>query len=247
MISTVVAGILWASLVVWYGAEKWPKRQIIAVVSFKDSPLFTPQRRKKIEIELDDYYRYLENLGFDLPKEIPPLGVSPAHGAILAGGSEGPVYYSSLVIPEDSLDSRTIVPTVYSSYAFNRILVWPNARNPNISRAEAENDEVAAWIYACYYPASFTGQSACDKSTPGHKWVDAMWDVRQKYGREYADSLMCYTLKMWRDIPSKYMDSFDRFFRYRLVAGETVKDNSADRYRELNGIFKQHEIDVTQP
>ena len=126
-------------------------------------------------------------------------------------------------------------------------MVWPNAWNPTISRTEAENDEVAAWIYSCYYPASFSGHSVCDKNAPGHKWVGAMWDVKQKYGQEYADALMCYTLKMWRDIPSKYADNFDRFFRYKLVAGETVKDNSADRHRELDGIFRQHEIDVSQP
>jgi hypothetical protein len=74
-----------------------------------------------------------------------------------------------------------------------------------------------------------------------------MWDVRQKYGQEYADSLMGYALKMWRDLPTKYADNFDRFFRYKLVAGETVKDNSADRYRELNDVLQHHGIDTAQP
>ena len=26
--------------------------------------------------------------------------------------------------------------------------------------------------------------------TPGHKWVDALLEVRQKYGQEYADKLI---------------------------------------------------------
>lgn len=245
--SMIAAGIVWTALVGWYGVRKWPKREIIVVVSFKDSPALTKKRRKNIEIGLDDFYRYLKNLGFDFPREIPPIGVSPPHSVMSAGGGQGPAYYSSLIISEDVVDTPRIVRAVYAGYTFNRILVWPDAWKSNMPRAEAEDDEVAAWVYACYFPRSFDGQSTCDSSAPGHKWVDAMWDVRQKYGQEYADSVMCYTLKMWRDTPSKYADNFDRFFRYRLAVGETVKDNSADRYFELNGIFQDHGIDTAQP
>jgi len=247
LINIIAVGMVWAAVVGWYGVRKWPKREIIVVVSFKDSPALTKKRRTNIEIGLDDFYRYLKNLGFDFPREVPPIGVSPPHSVMSAGGGQGPAYYSSLIISEDVVDDPRIVRTVYAGYTFNRILVWPDAWKSNISRAEAEDDEVAAWVYECYFPRSFDGQSTCDSSAPGHKWVDAMWDVRQKYGQEYADSLMCYTLKMWRDIPSKYLDNFDRFFRYRLAAGESVKDNSTDRYSELNKIFQDHGIDTAQP
>jgi len=249
--SLIVVGIIWATAIGWYGVRKWPKREILVVLTFKDSSIFTQQRRKNIEIELDDYYRYLRNLGFDLPREIPPIGASPPHAVGGAGGGggglQGPVYYSSLIIPEDALDAPGSVRTTYSLYVFDRILVWPDAWKSNLPHAEAEDDEVAAWIYSCYFPRSFGGQSTCDNSAPGHQWVDAMWDVRQKYGQEYADSLMCYALKMWRDLPTKYADNFDRFFRYKLVTGETVKDNSADRYREVNEVLQHHGIDTAQP
>jgi hypothetical protein len=190
--SLIVMAIIWATAVGWYAVRKWPKREIIVVVTFKDSPIFTQQRRKNIEIELDDYYRYLRNLGFDLPREIPPIGASPPHAVGSAGGGggglHGPVYYSSLIIPEDALDAPGSVRTTYSLYVFDRIFVWPDAWKSNLPRAEVEDDEVAAWIYSCYFPWSFSGQSTCDSSAPGHQWVDAMWDVRQKYGREYADA-----------------------------------------------------------
>jgi hypothetical protein len=245
--SMIVAGMVWATLVGWYGVRKWPKREITVAITFKDSPLLTQKRRKNIEIDLDDFYRYLKNVGFDFPKDIPPIGVSPSHSVMLSGGGGGPAYYSSLIISEDVLDTPGIVRTVYAAYTFNRILVWPDAWRPNQPRAQAEDDEVAAWVYACYFPRSFGGQETCDSNAPGHKWIDAMWAVRRKYGQEYADSLMCYTLKMWRDTPSKYAENFDRFLRYRLAVGETVKDNSADRYFELNGIFQDHGIDTAQP
>jgi hypothetical protein len=243
----IAAGIVWAALVGWYGVRKWPKREILVGVTFKDSPVLTQKRRKNIEIDLDDFYRYLRSLGFDLPSEIPPIGVSPPHSVMLGGGGGGPAYYSSLIISEDVIDTPGIIRTVYAGYTFNRILVWPDAWKSNLSRVQVEDDEVAAWVYECYFPKSFGGQPTCDGRAPGHQWVDAMWEVREKYGQEYADSLMCYALKMWRDIPSKYLDSFDRFFRYRIAAGETAKDNSTDRYFELNAIFQRHGIDTAQP
>lgn len=245
--SVVVAGILWATVVGWYGVRKWPKREIFVVVTFKDSPVLTQIRRKNIEISLDDFYRYLKNVGFDLPREVPPIGVSPPHSIMSGGGGQGPAYYSSLFITEDNLDNLGTVRTVYALYTFDRILVWPDPWKSDLPRAQAEDDEVAAWVYSCYFTRSFGGQPTCAADVPGHQWVDAMWEVRQKYGQEYADSLMCYTLKMWRDTPAKYVDSFDRFFRQRLTVGETVKDNSAERYSELNGIFRNHGIDTAQP
>jgi hypothetical protein len=58
---------------------------------------------------------------------------------------------------------------------------------------------------------------------------------------------MCYALRMWRDLPTKYADKFDEFFRYKLTAAETVKDNSTDRYREVNEVLQHHGIDTAQP
>lgn len=243
----IVLTIFWAATVGWYGVKKWPKREVIIVVTFKDSPTLTQTRRKNIEIGLDDFYRYLRNIGFELPREIPPIGVSPSHGVLSGGGGAGPAYYSSLVITEDGVDSPEILRAVYSIYTFNRILLWPDTWKPEVFGAQAEDDEIAAWIYSCYFSKSFSGKSTCDNATPGRQWVDALWEVRRKYGQEYTDSLMCYALKMWRDLPTKYADNFDRFFRYKLVAGESVKDNSADRYRELNEILQRHGIDTAQP
>jgi len=51
----IVMSIIWATAISWYGERKWPKREIMVVVTFKGSPIFTQQRRKNIEIELDDY------------------------------------------------------------------------------------------------------------------------------------------------------------------------------------------------
>jgi hypothetical protein len=154
------------------------------------------------------------------------------------GGSEGPAYYSSVIITEDKVDDPSILRSVYSSYIFNRTLVWPDAYKTGISRTEAEDDEIAAWIFSCYFPASFSEHKACADEAPGHKWSDAMWDVRREYGQDYTDGLMCYTVKTWKGVPAKYVNDFDKFFRYRIAGGESVKDNG-QRDREIDAIFKR--------
>ena len=244
MIVIVVLGAACAGGLIFISDIQW-KNEVKIHLPFKSSPLFTAKRQKKITLELNEYYRYLTDLGVDLSPQIPPLGLSPPNGPILAGGSTGaPSYYSSLIVPEDSIDDPSILRSAYSAYIFNGLLV---DRTNASSRPQALDEETAAWIYECYYPQSFSGRTVCGSQSPGYKWTAAILEVREKYGPEYSDELMSYTLKMWRGVPPKYIDSFDRFFRYKLTTGESVADNTADRYAELNDIFKKHNIDITQP
>lgn len=212
--------------------------EVVIKMTFKSSPVFTAKRRKEIVWNLNEYYRYLQKVGFEFPTEIPPLGLTPPHGLMLGGGTQGPAYYSSLFIPEDSVDNPDVLRSVYSSYIFDRILVWPDAYKTGFSRAEAEDDEEAAWIFSCYFPASYSGHRVCSNEVPGHNWLDALWETRNKYGQDYTDSLLCYTMMTW-GVPSKYADNFDRFFRYRLVGGESVVG-----VVDLDAVFTRYGLDV---
>jgi superinfection exclusion protein B len=240
---TVVAAVAWGA---WWVIDKieW-KNEVIIKVTFKSSPIFTPRRQRKIVWELNRYYRYLAALGFDLSPDIPPLGLTPPHSLLLGGGQMGaPSYYSSIYVPEGMVDDPNIFRYIFSVSFFNGYLTNPNAT----SRSEAEDGEIAAWVYSCYYPVSFGGRQVCSTEAPGHKWNDALWEIRQTFGADYTDRLLCYSFKMWKAIPSKYPDSFDQFFRYKLVSGESVADNGGgQRYWELNAILQRHGIDITQP
>ncbi|MBZ5699031.1 MAG: hypothetical protein LAN18_10855 [Acidobacteriia bacterium] len=231
----------------WWAVSKieW-KQEVVIKMTFKSSPVLTERTQRKIIWQINQYYLYLKKIGFELPAEIPPLGVSPSHGIISGGGSPGPTYYSSLIISEDAINNSSVLISIYSIYTFNRALVWPDAYRRGISRAEADDDEVAAWILSCYFSASFSGRNVCQKDTPGYKWVDAMWDVRKSYGQDYADGLMCFTEMMWKNLPAKYVDTFDKFFRYKLIAGESVKNNASEEPK-IDLIFKQHGLDITLP
>ena len=223
------------------------KHEVVIQMTFKLSPLLTERRQHRIQWELNRYFLYLKTIGFDLPTETPPLGLNPPRSFILAGGpTTGPISTQSIFIPEDTISDADNIRFAYSVYTFNRLLVWPDMLRTGMTRAEAEHDEVAAWIAECYFPASFVGHTVCDKGASGHKWQEAVWEVRDKMGQDYADGLMCYAIRLWGNVPSKYVDNFDKFFRYKLASGESVKD-SPGTGREIDAIFKRHDLDISPP
>ncbi|HEY5259293.1 MAG TPA: hypothetical protein VIJ46_01505, partial [Rhabdochlamydiaceae bacterium] len=68
---------------------------------FKSSPLFTPLRKWKIVHAADAYRDYLKDVGFDIPKRTPPLGVSDG---LIGGAVGGDIYNSGMMISKDQLN-----------------------------------------------------------------------------------------------------------------------------------------------
>lgn len=208
-------------------------------MNFKESNVLTEKRRENITRTVDEFYRYLtRGIGFELPNELPPLGVSPPKSVMLAGGPQGaPIYYSSIIIPADGIDNPDSIRTAYSTYIFETALVHPDAG------VLLPLNEEAAWVFFCYYPSSFSGKSVCATDAPASKWRAALWEIRAYYGRAYTDRLLCYTFKMWNTSVSKQA-SFDIFFWNKLLAGETAINNDNDRYAGVADIAKKHEIKI---
>lgn len=213
--------------------------EMVIKMAFKQSPVLTERRQDHIQWELNNYFLYLKKAGFDLPIDIPPLGTAPQNGLMIIGGPlQGPISTVSLLIPEDAIKNDDNLRFAYSIYIFNRMLVAPVMYMPAPNRVEKENDEVAAWILECYFSSSFVGRRVCDKETPGYQWQDALWEVREQFGQDYTDGLMSYTATLWASVPSKDVDNFDKFFRYKLASGESVKGNS-----NIDIVFKRHKLD----
>jgi len=237
-ISQLVAVLLLAGAVTLLGRRAWPETPILVRLNFKDSPVLTPKRRTEITRTIDNFYRYLtEAVGLELPRELPPLGISPKGGPMLAGGNyEAPIYYSHIVIPEDGIDNPDEIRFAYSGYVFEKALV--PAEGPL-----RPLDEEAAWVFFCYYPSSFSGNAICAPDAPAGKWRSALWEIRSRYGQAYADKLLCYTLKMWNTSVNR-QDNFDVFFGNKMRAGETAIDNDADRFRAVSEVLARHGIRI---
>ena len=73
---------------------------------------------------MDNYRKYLVGVGFDIPKQLPPLGVSD--GLISAGGGGGAIYHFSLTIPKDELaHPGDVLREVYGFFLFQNLIPEP--------------------------------------------------------------------------------------------------------------------------
>jgi hypothetical protein len=244
VISVIVVAVLGGAVfIAWNVVDtiEW-KNEVVIKMTFKSSLLFTEKEQRRIIWNLNKYFRYLEDLGFDFPKEIPPLELCPPNSVVMGGGSPGPAYLSSLIIPENTINTPDVLREGYSSYIFNRVLTWPDAYKAGLSRAEAEDDEEAASIFACYFPASFSGHRICgtEPSADENNWNDALWELRRERGKDDVDQLLYYTFVSWNSLPAKHPEKFDLFFRYHLTTGGIVKGVLG-----IEPLLKRHGIDVT--
>ncbi len=88
------------------------------VMIFKASPLFTEPRKERITKIVDDYRHYLMRVGFEIPKEVPPLGT--AKGLGMSGGSEGGgVFNADMVIPERPSTLRRILWCLLTDFIYS--------------------------------------------------------------------------------------------------------------------------------
>jgi len=147
---------------------------------FKASPLFTVERQKRITREVDAFRSYLVGIGFDPPKEFPPLGVLPGkRGLGMERQWPGDIYNETLGIGELNMDNPEHIRRLYAGYMFNKMFVTELSGDIDKRRNFQES---AADIYQQYYVSSFTDKPPFANSG---KWEKALWDIRQKHGKDF--------------------------------------------------------------
>jgi hypothetical protein len=204
---------------------------------FKNSPLFTPARKERIAKEMESFYRYLTEIGFDVPKDIPPLGTRPGN-VISMTGSFPPdsIYVEQIRIPEQWLDKPNDIRNVYALWAFRKLFGLFDRNNQwQFTNATAE-------LFSCYYRSSFANRNVCDNDWIGRNWNNILWDIRGKKGQNFTDRAMFYTYKLWRQ-PTKeplQTESFDDFFYGCFKVGLSVIDNNGQDQRDVADIVRAH-------
>jgi hypothetical protein len=73
------------------------------------------------------------------------------------------------------------------------------------------------------------------------EWVNALWEIRQKYGQAFMDRAMFYTFKAWEQ-PIKSGGDFDQFFAGRFLAGVWIISNTGERFAEVESILDAHHL-----
>ena len=208
---------------------------------FKDSPSLTPERKRRITDAINSFYLYLKSLGFPVENEMPPIGVSPCKTQMMSGIFPGTIYQRQIYLPKDSLDDTNAIRKVYASYVFR--LLFGTFGSANLG-PDAGKDETTAALFEVYYTSSLANRNLDRSDWQGHKWMEALWDIRQKKGRDFADRAMYYTYKTWD--PKPVPGDFESKFWTRFLSGVWVIDNNGASVEAVGSILAQHHISQTQ-
>ena len=213
-------------------------------LTFKDSSLFTEARRHAVTEAFDEFRYYLVSVGFDVSKEVPPVGV--AQGLMMAGGPQnGTVYDWDIIIPGESLDAPKIaVATIYSSYIFRKLI-------PDLSTnvKDAHPTGAAVRIVGDYFRDSYLNKHFPWPSPETEKWESMLWSLRQAHGQHFTDKGMFFAVKRWVPYGAFPIDdiTLDSFLASRIESGFAVLDNNGSVVNWLRPYIADHVNRVSSP
>jgi hypothetical protein len=196
-------------------------------LTFSDSPLFTRARRERITAEWNAFYRYIDGIGFDLPKDVPPLRTRPGGGAMSMSFTAPSISSASgqVSIPGDWLDDPDRLRNVYAVWLFRKL--FGLHENPPWMEKPQQTQflSTATALFACYYQSSFRNQNVCDHDWLGRGWNTRLWILRARKGQNFTDRAMLATYKTWAWVrPEKSESSFDELFGLHLWHGLSLID-----------------------
>jgi hypothetical protein len=229
----VILVVLLFGYFTWPSTEEPPSK---VRLHFKASPVFTNEHKKQITRTVSAFCRYLDVLGFDSPKEFPPLEVTPGSTVAWIRDTGQPIYGEKIILGEQNIDHPEKVRDAIAGYIFDGFF---QTGEPHLDDQQRLFRDNAAHILSRYYVHSFEG----NPRTHG-KWNDAVWEVRQEYGKDFTDNALFYAFKAWDDQSVSSEDSFDRFFSGRFRWGVHVADNRYERSRRILEILEAHGLPV---
>ncbi len=251
VIATLTAGLLAWLLIPWI--QEQATTQVVASVergvrnvwkqlhherlslTFDNSPLFTRARRDRITEEWSAFYHYLDGVGFDLPKDVPPLKTTPG-GAINMSWTSPSVDASAaqISIPEQWLDNPEKLRSVYGAWIFRKLFGLVD--NPPWLETRSQMLHASTSLFSCYYRSSFSNENVCDHDWVGRKWNNRLWDMRVKKQQVFTDRVLLATYKSWAWTQTEppavsFDDVFCRHLTYGLSLINPVAANSYEDWR----------------
>jgi hypothetical protein len=189
-----------------------PRSSRRVVLIFKDSPLLTAQRREIIQTRIDNFNAYLTDVGFSLPKDFPPIGVSSRNNFAGGGIYPGTIYEQSFYLPKNKITDGNEIRWIYAYGNFGDL--FP------VDAGHEEFHEQATTLFSDYYAGSYAD----------HRWGDSAWDrrlweLRKEKGKQFTDKSLFFAYEQWRS-PGPSEPDFDSFFRSLLLAGVWVESNN---------------------
>jgi len=231
---------------------------------FKDSSLFTQERRNRITQEISSFATYLESLGIPIPENIPPIGIDTSNpkgdGWSFNSEADSKYYYDKFMLGQGAVDRKQKITEAFCMFVLGRF-VYKKLPPPAIRQSETpeefwnamhtpermENSYrwMATVILAQYLNHSYWNQSFAKNQTPvcpdqGDGMSYYFWEIREHYGREFTDKLAAFTLRAVVDKP--YTDTkqhYREFFYERLKMADSVIDNENAKMPTIDAILKK--------
>jgi len=209
--------------------------------AFKESHLFTQERKVYIATEITKFRQYLGTVGFDTGNEMPPIEVISAENPTgsYAATFGGPVYYDSLKLKANQLDNAVAITSAYSSYYFIKILMEPVFRLPDQGVCTwgggSKHNQFSAFTFELYFNWSFWGKRTEDANLPS---VLAFWEMRGRFGKESTDRLVAFTAKAFIDntCGDKSAD-WEQYFYERVRIADQIVDSESSKLPAIKEIL----------
>jgi hypothetical protein len=158
----------------------------------------------------------------------------------MSGVFPGTIYQREISFPKGSLDDADSVRKVYLSYVFRTMFrtFGPDADEP----PDIELRTNVAALFTSYFASSLGGKNLDTNDWKGHRWMQALWEIRQNQGKTLTDEYMYYTFRTWDDNSIRTEGQFQDLFLTRFLAGVWVKDNLGTSLRAVEPILKKYNL-----
>lgn len=204
-----------------HGGSKRTFRRYVPV-TFSDVTHFTPERRKRIDSEVNAFFEYLNDLGIQhLPDAYPPLQADPVAGEV-SGGFGEPFYKWHIHVAAAHLDDPADVIEMYGTFAF--LLMLPGVEDGALT---PPNKQRAATIFSQYFACSYLRH--CRPYAGEDSWAAALWGVRSAFGQTFTDLSVAYTVLRAFDSKQRAVGPFDNWFGYHFLGGVSEVDSYLSR------------------
>jgi hypothetical protein len=238
--------------------------QLVALI-FKDSPLFTKERRETITNDINGFATYLERLGVPIPIDIPPIGIDTTNpkavGWSFNGQSNNKYYYNKFTLQQGMLDDRQKITEAFCNFVIGRFVYKPPPTMVPFSEKQTpqefydathtpeQMDQSYRWMAGVpltqYLNHSYWNQHFAKNQQPvcpdqGDGTAYYFWKIRMRFGREFTDRLAVFTLRAIVDKP--YNDPtqhYRQYFYERLKMADSVIDNENAKMPGIDAVLKE--------
>jgi hypothetical protein len=207
---------------------------------FADSLIFTSQRKKHIQEDIGAFESYLRNIGFDVTLQIPPIEIRPGKGLAMSATSPGFVYDRKIIIGAQGIDDSSIIRRAYAQYYFSTIIGgFGELGTPSAAISQLAD------VYEVYFLDDYLGMHKRSSIASSSKWVDALWDVRKRFGAEMTDKALFIGIQRRNEIVK--IENTDGYIKQVIEHGFLSLLNDPTELQEIEIILEANGLMQTPP